>query len=124
MFHISSKEYKKCNRISLKDKAGKKDIQSDILLVDEDLAWHHSSAATALWSGGFDVQLSAEVYVETKNITSRVMRITHHLLFTMENILTTSSVNDLIDAHFQISASYLINTPSTPDSSPVVSFVS
>ena len=43
--------------------------QSDILLVDEDLAWHHSSATTALWSGGFDVQLFAEVYVETKNIT-------------------------------------------------------
>ena len=58
----------------LKDKVDKKDIQSDILLVDEDLAWHHSSAATALWSGGFDVQLFAEVYGETKNITSRVMR--------------------------------------------------
>ena len=36
---------------------GKKDIhiQSDILLVDEDSAWHHSSAATSLWSCGFDV---------------------------------------------------------------------
>ena len=52
------------------------------------------------------------------------MRITYRLLFTKENILTTDTVNDLIDAHFQISASYLINTPSTPDSSPVVSFVS
>ena len=56
--------------------------QSDILLVDEDLAWHHSSATTALWSGGFDVQLFAEVYVETKNIISRVKRFTYHLLFT------------------------------------------
>ena len=92
---------------------------SDILLVDEDLAWHHSSAATALWSGGFDVQLFAEVYVETKNITSRVMRITYHLLFTKENIL-----NDVINAHFQVSASNLINAPSRPDLSPVVSFVS
>ena len=97
----------------LKDKVGKKYIQSDILLVDEDLAWHHSSAATALWSGGFDVQLFAEVYVETKNITSRVIRITCHLLFIEKNILTTGIVNDLINAHFQISASYLINAPST-----------
>ena len=48
----------------------KKDIhiQSDILLVDEDLAWHHSSEATALWSGVLVVQLFAEVYVETKTI--------------------------------------------------------
>ena len=107
-----------------KDKVGKKDIQSDILLVDEDLAWHHSSAATALWSGGFGVQLFAEVYVETKIITSRVIRITHHLLFTKENILTVGTVNDVINAHFQISACYLINALSTPDSSPVVSFVS
>ena len=83
----------------LKDKVDKKDIQSDILLVDEDLAWHHSSAATALWSGGFDVQLFAEVYVETKNITSRVIRITNHLLFTKKNILTTGTVNDPINAH-------------------------
>ena len=97
----------------LKDKVGEKDIQSDILLVDEDLAWHHSSAATALWSGGFDVQLFAEVYVETKNITSRVIRITYHLLFTKKNILTTGTVNDLINAHFQINASHLINAPST-----------
>ena len=82
----------------LKDKVDKKDIQSDILLVDEDLAWHHSSAATALWSGGFDVQLFAEVYVETKNITSRVIRITNHLLFTKKNILTTGTVNDPINA--------------------------
>ena len=96
----------------LKDKVDKKDIQSDILLVDEDLAWHHSSAATALWSGGFDVQLFAEVYVETKNITSRVIRITYHLLFTKENILTTGTVNDVINAHFQIRASYLINASS------------
>ena len=42
--------------------------KSHILLVDEDLAWHHSSAATALWNGGFDVQLFAEVFVETKHI--------------------------------------------------------
>ena len=97
----------------LKDKVDKKDIQSDILLVDEDLAWHHSSAATALWSGGFDVQLFAEVYVETKNIRNRVMRITYHLPFTKGNILTTGTVNDLINAHFQINASYLINAPST-----------
>jgi len=57
-----------------------KKIQSDILLVDEDLAWHHSSVATALRSGGFGVQLFAEVYVETKNTTNRIMRITYHLL--------------------------------------------
>ena len=60
---------------------GKRHIQSNILLVDEDLAWHHSSAATALWSGGFDVQLFAEVCVETKNDTSRVNRVTCHVLF-------------------------------------------
>ena len=57
-----------------------KNIQSDILLVDEDLAWHHSSVATALWSCSYGVQLFAEVYVETKNTTNRVMRITYHLL--------------------------------------------
>ena len=47
---------------------GKKDIrktQSDILLVDEDLAWHHFSTATALWSGVLVVHLFAEAYVET-----------------------------------------------------------
>ena len=38
------------------------------LLVDEDMAWHHSSAATALWNGGFDVRLFPEEYAETKNI--------------------------------------------------------
>ena len=58
--------------------------QSDILLVDEDLAWHHCSPTTALWSGDFDVQLFEEEYVETKNIISRVKRFTCHLLFTME----------------------------------------
>ena len=63
--------------------------KSDILLVDEDLAWYHSSATTALWSDGFDVQLFAEVYVETKNIISRVKRITYHLLFYHGNMLTT-----------------------------------
>ena len=42
--------------------------QSDILLVDQYLAWNHSSATTALWSGDFDVQLFEEEYVETKNI--------------------------------------------------------
>ena len=41
------------------------------LLVDEDMAWHHSSAATALWNGGFDVRLFAEEYAETKNIISK-----------------------------------------------------
>ena len=46
---------------------GKKDIhiQSDILLVDEELAWHHFSTATVLWSGVFVVHLFAEAYVET-----------------------------------------------------------
>ena len=43
-------------------------MHSDILLVDEDLAWHHSLVATAVWSGGFAVQLFVEVYVETKNM--------------------------------------------------------
>ena len=52
------------------------------------------------------------MYVETKNITSRVIRITYHLLFTKENILTTGTVNDVINAHFQINASYLINASS------------
>ena len=42
-----------------------------ILLVDENLAWHHSSTATALWSDGFDVQLFAAVYVETEKITDK-----------------------------------------------------
>ena len=107
-----------CIRDSLKDKAGKKVIQSDILPVDEDLASHHSSAATALWSADFDVQLFAEVYVETKNITSRVIRITTHLLLTKENVLTNGTANDVINV------SYLINAPSTADSSTVVSFVS
>ena len=41
------------------------------LLVDEDMAWHHSSAATALWNGSFDVGLFAEDYAETKNIISK-----------------------------------------------------
>ena len=60
----------------------KKDIhiQTDILLVDEDLAWHHFSTATALWSGVLVVQLFAEVYVETKNIISRAICVTYHLL--------------------------------------------
>ena len=65
------------------------------------MAWHHSSATTALWSGDFDVQHFAEVYVETKNITGRVIRITYHLLFTKENILNTGTVKDEINAHFQ-----------------------
>ena len=56
-------------------------MQFNILLVDEDLASHHSSAATALWSGGFDDQLFVEVFVETKNVTSRVNRVTCHVLF-------------------------------------------
>ena len=42
--------------------------KSNILLVDENLAWHPSSAATALWNGVLVVQLFVEVYVETKNI--------------------------------------------------------
>ena len=52
---------------------GKKDIhiQSDILLVDEELAWHHFSTAAALRSGVLVVQLFAEAYVETtkKNLS-------------------------------------------------------
>ena len=47
-------------------------MQFDILLVEEDLAQDHSLRATVLWNGVLDVQLFAEVYVETKNITSRV----------------------------------------------------
>ena len=38
------------------------------LLVDEDMAWHHSSAVTVLQNGGFDVRLFEEEYAETKNI--------------------------------------------------------
>ena len=108
--HYQTKNTTNVSEFHLKDKAGKKVIQSDILPVDEDLAWHHSSAATALWSGGFDAQLFAEVYVETKNITSRVIHITYHLLSTKENILTNGTVSDVINA------SYLINAPSTADS--------
>ena len=119
----ATKNKKNVNEFLLKDKVGKKDRQSDILPVDEDLAWHHSSATTALWSGGFDVQLFAEGYVGTKNITSRIIRIIYHLLFTKENILTTGTVNDVINALFQVSASNIMNAPSSPDSSPVVSFV-
>ena len=47
-------------------------MQFDILLVEEDLPQDHFSTATVLWNGVLDVQLFAEVYVETKNITSRV----------------------------------------------------
>ena len=43
-------------------------MQSVILLVDENLAWHHSLTATALWSDDFDVQLFAAVYIETEKI--------------------------------------------------------
>ena len=60
-------------------------MQFDILLVEEDLASDHSLTATVLWNDVLDVQLFAEVYVETKNITSRVrtvIRVTYHLLFT------------------------------------------
>ena len=60
-------------------------MQFDILLVEEDLAQDHSLTATVLWNDVLDVQLFAEVYVETKNITSRVrtvIRVTYHLLFT------------------------------------------
>ena len=45
---------------------GRENMQSVILLVDENLAWHHSSTATALWSDDFGVQLFAAVYVETE----------------------------------------------------------
>ena len=58
--------------------------QFDILLVDEDLTLHHSSSVTSLWNGGFDVQLFAEVHVETKIIKSRLIRVNYHLLFTTE----------------------------------------
>ena len=84
MFNIIGIEYNKSKRMSSQKKKktlGKKHMQSNILLVDEDLASHHSSAATALSSGGFDVQLFAEVCVETKNVTSRVNRVTCHVLF-------------------------------------------
>ena len=67
--------------------------QSDILLVDQDLAWNHSSATTALWSGDFDVQLFEEEYVETKNVLNRVKRFTYHLLFNIE----TSSLPVCVD---------------------------
>ena len=43
-------------------------MQFDILLVEEDLAQDHSLTATALWNDVLDVQLFAEVYVETKTI--------------------------------------------------------
>ena len=45
---------------------GRGNIQSVILLVDENLAWHHSSTATALWSDDFDVQRFEAMYVETE----------------------------------------------------------
>ena len=87
MFNIVGIEYNKCRQISSERQRWQKQIQSDILLVDKDLAWHHSSAATALWSGGFDVQLFAEVFVETKNVTRRVNRVTCHVIFARRRIL-------------------------------------
>ena len=67
-----------------------KHIYYDILLVGKDLAWHHSSVATALWNGGFDVPLFAEVFFETKNVTSRVNRVTSDVAFAnKKNFLAT-----------------------------------
>ena len=67
-----------------------KHIYSDILLVDKDLAWHHPSVATALWNGGFDVPLFGEVFFETKNVTSRVNRVTSDVAFAnKKNFLAT-----------------------------------
>ena len=52
------------------------------------MAWHHSSAATALWNGGFVVRLFAEEYAETKNILKQSYSC--YLLLTIyhRNILT------------------------------------
>ena len=83
MFMILGRYLRKCERKSAWHKGHRED-KSDISLVDENLAWHHSSTATALWSGDFDVQLFAEVYVETKTIKSRLIRVNYHLLFTRE----------------------------------------
>ena len=80
MFMILGRYLRKCKRKSAWHKGHRED-KSDILLVDY-LAWHHSSTATALRSGGFDVQLFAAVYVESKTIISTLIRVNYHLLFT------------------------------------------
>ena len=71
MYSIFSKYTTKCQRPSSETafgKMGRGNMQSVILLVDENLAWHHSLTATALWSDDFDVQLFAAVYIETEKI--------------------------------------------------------
>ena len=52
------------------------------------MAWHNSSAATALWNGGFVVRLFAEEYAETKTILKQSYSC--YLLLTIyhRNILT------------------------------------
>ena len=73
-FNIVGKDIKEpSERRFDKKETGK--TQSDILLVDQDLAWHHFSPTTALWSGDFDVQLFEEVYVETEKIISKNCRV-------------------------------------------------
>ena len=81
MFMILGRYLRKCKRKSAWHKGHRED-KSDILLVDDNLAWHHSSTATVLRSGGFDVQLFAAVYGETKTIISTLIRVNYHLLFT------------------------------------------
>ena len=71
MYSIFTKYTTKCQRPSSETafgKMGRGNMQSVILLVDENLAWHLSLTATALWSDDFDVQLFAAVYVETEEI--------------------------------------------------------
>ena len=70
MYSIFSKYITKSWRPSSETtfgKMGRGNMPSFILPVDENLAWHHSSTATALWSDDYGVQLFAAVYVETEN---------------------------------------------------------
>ena len=111
-FHIINKEYNKCKRIS-SEKPGWQEVNTIWYLT----GWWRLSLASFFSSnctmeGWFWLSAFCRGYVETKNIKSRVIRITYHLLITKENILTTGTVNDVINAYFQIRASYLINASS------------
>ena len=117
MFNIIGIEYNKSKGMSSEKKTlGKTHLQSHLLLVDEDVASHHSSATTALWSGGFDVQLFAEVCVETKNVTSRVNRVTCHVLFankTERIFLPPVCIHKVVDVqHIVVYAHYIPITTS------------
>ena len=118
MFNVVGIEYNKCRRTSSEDNA-----RSTYNLISYWLmkTWPGTILLQELHYGVVVLTFSFLQRCTLKLKTSQVglIRITYHLLFTKENILTTGTVNDVINAHFQISASYLINSTSTPDSSPV-----